>query len=108
MRGRSSLAILCPVTPAQAKAELKRIRKGIDGVDDGILKSLGRRRALVLRLAKAKKVLDIPIHAPGREKALVERVKALGRRHKLNPEFVEVVFRLIVMHSKEVQYHEAQ
>lgn len=107
MRGRSSLAILCPVTPSQAKAELKRIRKGIDGVDDGVVRLLGRRRALVLRLAKAKKVLKIPIHDAGRESALVSRVKRLGKAKRLNPEFVEVVFRLIVMNSKEVQYHEA-
>lgn len=96
------------MTPARARRELAALRKAIDAVDDGILKSLGRRRELVLRLAKAKKVLSIPIHAPGREKALVERVKALGKRRKLNPEFVEVVFRLIVMNSKEVQFHEAQ
>lgn len=100
-------AILGAVTPSQAKSELKRIRKGIDAVDDGVLKLLGRRRALVLRLAKAKRVLKIPIHDRGRELALVERVKRLGRARRLNPEFVEVVFRLIVMNSKEVQYHEA-
>lgn len=96
------------MTPSQAKAELKRIRKGIDGVDNGVLKLLGRRRALVLRLAKAKKVLKIPIHDSGRESALVARVKRMGKAKRLNPEFVEVVFRLIVMNSKEVQYHEAQ
>lgn len=95
------------MTPARARRELAALRKAIDAADDGILKALGRRRALVLRLAKAKQVLGVPIHAPGREKALVERVKALGKKRKLNPEFVEVVFRLIVMNSKEVQYHEA-
>lgn len=95
------------MTPSQAKAELKRIRKGIDGVDDGVVRLLGRRRALVLRLAKAKEVLKVPIHDRARELALVERVKRLGKAKRLNPEFVEVVFRLIVMNSKEVQYHEA-
>lgn len=100
-------AILDIVTPAQAKAELRKIRKGIDGVDDGVVKLLGRRRALVLRLAEAKKVLKVPIHDAGRESALVARVKRLGMSKRLNPEFVEVVFRLIVMNSKEVQYHEA-
>lgn len=96
------------MTPAQARAELRRIRKGIDGVDDGVVRLLGRRRALVLRLAKAKRVLKIPIHDAGRESALVGRVKRLGKAKRLNPEFVEVVFRLVVMNSKEVQYHEAQ
>lgn len=95
------------MTAAQARAELRRIRIGIDGVDDGVVRLLGRRRALVLRLAKAKKILKVPIHDRARERALVERVKRLGGAKRLNPEFVEVLFRLIVMNSKEVQYHEA-
>ena len=87
--------------------ELDDIRKGIDDVDNGIVKLLAQRRELALRLAKVKKALDVPIYDRAREQALVERVKKWGAAHKLNEEFVEVVFRLIVMNSKEVQYHES-
>lgn len=87
--------------------DLDEIRAGIDGVDNGIVKLLGERRELVIRLARIKKVLDVPIYDRKREQALVDRVKKLGAQHKLNEEFVEVLFRLIVMNSKEVQYHEA-
>jgi chorismate mutase len=86
---------------------LDRIRTGIDEVDNGIVKLLARRRELVIELAKIKKELDIPIYDRKREQALVDRVKQWGTEHKLNEEFVEVVFRLIVMNSKEVQYHES-
>jgi len=88
-----------------AKA-LDRIRKGIDGTDNGIVELLARRRKLVIALAKIKKKLDIPIYDRKREQALIDRVKKWGAAHELNEEFVEVVFRLIVMNSKEVQYHE--
>ncbi|MDE2290977.1 MAG: chorismate mutase [Elusimicrobia bacterium] len=96
------------MTPAAARRSLTRIRSGIDRVDDALVRLLGERRRLVLELAKAKRVLSLPIHDRKREQALVARVKALGRRYRLNTEFVEVVFRLVVMNSKEVQYHEAE
>ena len=87
--------------------DLDRIRTGIDEVDNGIVDLLARRRTLVIELAKIKKTLDVPIYDRKREQALVDRVKKWGAEHKLNEEFVEVVFRLIVMNSKEVQYHES-
>ena len=87
--------------------DLDRIRAGIDEVDNGIVTLLARRRELVIELAKIKKTLDVPIYDRNREQALVDRVKKWGAEHKLNEEFVEVVFRLIVMNSKEVQYHES-
>jgi chorismate mutase/prephenate dehydrogenase len=88
--------------------DLARIRAGIDKADDGIVALLARRRALVLELAHIKKVLDLPIYDRKREQALVDRVKKGGAALKLNEEFVEVLFRLIMMNSKEVQYHEAE
>lgn len=86
--------------------DLDRIRSGIDGVDNKIVELLAQRRELVIELAKIKKELKVPIYDRAREQALIDRVKAWGAEHKLNEEFVEVVFRLIVMNSKEVQYHE--
>ncbi|MCX5788559.1 MAG: chorismate mutase [Elusimicrobia bacterium] len=90
-----------------AQKELDEIRKGIDAVDNGIVQLLAQRRELALRLAKVKKALEVPIYDRVREQALVDRVKRWGGEHKLNEEFVEVVFRLIVMNSKEIQYHES-
>ena len=87
--------------------DLDAIRAGIDASDNGIIKLLGKRRELVIRLARIKKVLNVPIYDRKREQALVDRVKKLGRKEKLNDEFVEVLFRLIMMNSKETQYHEA-
>lgn len=87
--------------------DLDAIRLGIDAADNGIIALLGKRRDLVIRLARIKKVLDVPIYDRKREQALVDRVKGLGRKRKLNDEFVEVLFRLIMMNSKETQYHEA-
>ncbi len=86
--------------------DLDRIRASIDAVDNGIVELLAKRRELVIELAKIKKELKIPIYDRRREQALVDRVKKWGVEHELNEEFVEVVFRLIVMNSKEVQYHE--
>lgn len=88
------------------RRELSRIRAGIDRTDDGLVRLLGRRRRLALSLARVKKALDLPIYDRRRESALLARVKRLGARHGLDEEFVEVLFRLVVMNSKETQYHE--
>jgi len=87
--------------------DLDTVRTGIDAADNGIIELLGKRRALVIRLARIKKQLDIPICDRKREQALVDRIKKLGKKNKLNEEFAEVLFRLIMMNSKETQYHEA-
>jgi chorismate mutase len=87
--------------------DLGRIRAGIDQVDNEIVRQLARRRGLVIKLARIKKVIAVPIYDRKREQALVDRVKKWGAKHELNEEFVEVLFRLIIMNSKEVQYHEA-
>ena len=92
--------------PKNFTRDLNRIRAGIDGVDNGIVRLLAKRRGLVIELAKIKKELGAPIYDRKREAALVDRVKKWGAEHRLNEEFVEVVFRLIVMNSKETQYHE--
>ncbi len=89
------------------KKNLERIRMGIDSVDNGMVELLAKRRKLVLELAKIKKRLKLPIYDRKREQALIDRVKKRGARHGLNEEFLEVVFRLVVMNSKETQYHEA-
>lgn len=91
----------------RTQKELDAIRAGIDAVDDQVVRQLAKRRELVIRLARIKKELDIPIYDRKREEALIARVKSWGVSRKLNGEFVEVLFRLIVMNSKEVQYHEA-
>ena len=87
--------------------DLDGIRAGIDGVDNEIVRQLARRRELAVKLARIKKVLKVPIYDRKREQALVARVKSWGSKHELNEEFVEVLFRLIIMNSKEVQFHEA-
>ena len=86
--------------------ELERIRVGIDALDSGLVELLARRKEFVIELAKIKKALSLPIYDPKREQALVDRVKKWGAEHELNGEFVEVVFRLVIMNSKEVQYDE--
>lgn len=92
---------------SKRQKDLERIRAGIDKADNEIVRQLAARRKLAIELAKIKKEFDLPIYDRKREQALVDRVKKWGTEHRLNEEFVEVLFRLIIMNSKEVQYHEA-
>ena len=104
-------SLKCPIMTvpdmSDSRRKLDKIRRGIDRVDDAIVRQLARRRRLVLELAQLKREFGIPIFDRKREQALVERVRRWGKQHGLNEEFVEVLFRLIVMNSKEMQYHDA-
>jgi chorismate mutase len=93
--------------PKELDRELARLRVSIDAADDELVRLLARRRKLVVALARVKRPLGIPIYDRRREAALIERVKKLGADAGVDEEFVEVLFRLVLMNSKEAQYHEA-
>ncbi|MBI2362914.1 MAG: chorismate mutase, partial [Elusimicrobia bacterium] len=50
------------------KRELAAIRRGIDSVDNAVVRLLARRRALSVRLAEVKRAVDLPIYDRVRER----------------------------------------
>ncbi|RMH07516.1 MAG: prephenate dehydratase [Nitrospirae bacterium] len=56
--------------------KIEECRKAIDRLDDEILRLLNERSKYVIAIGQAKRALDVnaPLHTPGREAAIVERL----------------------------------
>jgi len=82
---------------------LDDLRDQIDRVDDEILRLLARRVGISQKIGVEKKHQRKAVHDPRRERVVLDRVKALARDLKLNPDDVEEVYRQIISASKGVQ-----
>ena len=50
-------------------------REEIDSIDSQLLTIFNRRASLALEIGRIKKILDLPIYDPSREKRIFERMK---------------------------------
>lgn len=56
--------------------DIKEIRQRIDLLDDVLLRILNERARLALEIGHHKKLLNLPVYDPGREKMIFERMKS--------------------------------
>jgi len=59
-------------------SELDELRAEIDKIDSQIVELLNKRTSVVLKVSKAKKDKHLSLHAPEREKEILERLKKLN------------------------------
>ncbi len=85
------------------KENLLEIRKEIDSIDHDILKLLKKRYALVLQVAKIKAKFNLPVYQKSRWISLLENRKMLARKMKLDPIFIEKIFKSIHRDSLNIQ-----
>jgi len=52
------------------------IRREIDRLDDELLKIFNQRAGLALKIGELKKLLDLPIYDPSREKQIIDKMQA--------------------------------
>lgn len=76
--------------------ELKKLRSAIKDVDRHLLKLIHDRRRLVGALVQLKSANHYPIRDSTRESSLIAYWKSLGKKWRLEPHFVESLFRLII------------
>jgi chorismate mutase-like protein len=81
------------------KKTLKPYRAEIDSIDDQILKLLGRRFAVVKKVAKVKIKHDIPAFLGDRVAQVRERAAEQGPKYGIDPEFLRTLYTLIIYQS---------
>ncbi len=81
--------------------ELEDLRKEINKIDDNIIELLNMRGEIVLRIGDNKKLLDLEVYQPQREKEIINRVKEKSTVFK--PESVEEIWKEIMGASKAIQ-----
>jgi isochorismate pyruvate lyase len=76
---------------------IEDVRDAIDQTDREIIALLAQRGRYVHRAAAFKKTED-GVRAPGRVEAMLAQRRAWAAEHRLNPEFVEQLYRQVVDH----------
>jgi len=87
-----------------SKLDLDELRRGIDAVDQQILKLLHDRVRLVMAVGEYKRERDMPVYDPARERDLLDR---LGKSAEppLDPETARRIFERIVDECRRIEHH---
>ena len=83
-------------------AEMDELRAGIDAVDAEVVRLLDRRAALARRIGEFKQRRGLDVYAPARERAVLDRVTALGEG-EFPKRGLEAVFREIISSSVSLE-----
>jgi chorismate mutase / prephenate dehydratase len=79
-------------------ADLDSLREQIDALDDQLLRLLNQRAALVVEVGKLKRGSGIPIYAPHREAAILDRVMRMNTG-PLSERTIEAIYRELMSGS---------
>lgn len=86
-------------------AELDALRDRISQVDDELIRLLGERRELVVRIGREKARMGLPVMDPGREAAVVRKVARRARESNVDEELVRDVIWRIIASARAEQEH---
>jgi chorismate mutase/prephenate dehydratase len=90
--------------PDDAPSGMEALRQGIDSVDEEIVRLLDRRAWLARRIGEIKHQRGLASYAPARERALLDRVAALGEgefpRRGLQAVFREIISTSISLEAR--------
>jgi chorismate mutase / prephenate dehydratase len=91
-----------PPPPSPAPADdpdpLHRLRQQIDGMDAKIVDLLNERARIVVEIGRIKQAANVPIYAPDREKAVLDKVRRLNKG-PLQDRCLEAVYRELMSGS---------
>ena len=87
-----------PRSGSETKDEMGALRAGIDSVDQEIVRLLDQRARLACRIGEIKREYGLEAYAPARERAVLDRVAALGAGD-FPARGLEAVFREIISSS---------
>ena len=82
---------------------LDKLRKQIEEIDTIIIENLAKRKEISLQIGKLKSEIGKEIYDPEREKQLMIYYAQLSQKYKINPEYVQNIFKVIISHSRMVQ-----
>jgi chorismate mutase len=82
--------------------QIVKLRQQIDSIDDGIALLLNDRARQVLAIGDVKRDADLPIYAPDRERAILERL-ARDNRGPLSNEAIRRLFERVIDESRSLE-----
>ncbi len=88
---------------AKKQLNIDSIRKEINKIDASLLDLLSKRRTLSKQIIKAKDLNDLPIRDEKREKELLNRLIAEGKKKGLETEYISKIFYEVIENSVRLQ-----
>lgn len=82
---------------------LEELRTEIDKINAQLVELLAQRMHIAEEIAKYKKANNLSVHAPERERQVIENVKILAKKNGLNEKFIEDLFRKIIEQTKNME-----
>lgn len=90
---------------SEPDSELQRLRDSIDNIDAALVHLLAERFKCTQAVGRYKAEHGLPPADPAREAAQIERLRALAKNAKLDPDFAEKFLNFIV--TEVIRHHEA-
>ena len=84
--------------------QLKQYRESIDNIDAALIFMLAERFKVTQAVGRYKAEHGLPPADPAREAEQIERLRALARSAKLDPDFSEKFLRFVI--DKVIRHHE--
>lgn len=82
---------------------LDELRSEIQVLDEALIRLIGERRDLVLRIGRAKEALGLPVLDPAREARVARRVAELSRQLGVDEELARDVIWRIMASARDAQ-----
>ncbi len=82
---------------------IKQLRDKIDKIDADIINKLSQRKNLSLKIGKIKSKNEESVIDKKREQQLINYYEKLCAKYKLQPKFVQKIFKLIIVNSRKLQ-----
>lgn len=76
--------------------ELSDLRSQVDQIDRKIVRLLADRYFLALKVLKVKRKLNLPVSDAERESQVMGNVVKLAKEFKVNPNYIQCVYRAII------------
>lgn len=87
-----------------SQLDLDALRRGIDAVDQQILKLLHDRVRLVIQVGDYKRERNIPVYDPERERALLQRL-CQAAEPPLDQDAIRRIFERLVDEFRRIEQH---
>ena len=82
---------------------LDELRKDIDRVDEVLVRLLNERARCACEIGRIKKVENVEIYQPEREKQVLEHVKSVAAEGPLEPEAIARLFERIMDEARRLE-----
>lgn len=82
--------------------DIDKLRMEIDRLDSELLRIFNQRAALALQIGEVKKVLDLPVYDPSREKRIFEAM-SLANPGPLDNEAIIRLFERVIDESRSLE-----